>query len=188
MEDETKTTPTGGCPAADPEPSKTEPTGTAAATTTDPKATVPAAPPVAPESKDDAPSKAELDAFRKWQESQKSEAEKQAAAISKAEKARADAEGRATAAEMKLAAVSKGVKAEAVADVIALAKTKVNDKVTVDQAIDEIIKKYPQFSAAASEPITTGTKTTGGGGNGMTTEDLSKLDYAAYKAYRSGNN
>ncbi len=88
---------------------------------------------------------------------------------------------------MKLAAVSKGVKADAIADVIALAKTKVTDKVPMEQAIDEVIKKYPQFTASAEPPITTGTKTTGSIG-GMTTEDLSKLDYAAYKAYRSSKN
>lgn len=75
----------------------------------------------------DTPSQEELAAFRKWQESQQSEAEKQAAAIGKADKARAAAEERAEAAELKLTALSKGVSAEALNDVIALAKTKITD-------------------------------------------------------------
>lgn len=111
--------------------------------------------------KDDTPSAEELAAFRKWQESQKSDAEKQAAAIGKAEKARADAEAKAAAAELKLTAMSKGVSAEALSDVIALAKTKITDKVTAEQAIDEIIKKYPTFSKSAEPGITTGVRTGG---------------------------
>lgn len=75
----------------------------------------------------DAPSSEELAAFRKWQETQKSDAEKQAAAIGKAEKAREAAEERAAEAELKLTAMSKGVSVEALGDVIALAKTKITD-------------------------------------------------------------
>lgn len=94
----------------------------------------------------DTPSAEELAEFRKWQESQKSEAEKQALALAKADKARLAAEERASAAELKFTAMAKGVFAEAVGDVIALAKTKITDKVTAEQAIDEIIKKYPSFA------------------------------------------
>jgi len=94
----------------------------------------------------DTPSAEELAEFRKWQESQKSEAEKLAAALAKADKARLAAEERASAAELKSTAMSKGVSAEAVGDVIALAKTKITDKVTAEAAIDEIIKKYPSFA------------------------------------------
>ena len=103
----------------------------------------------------------ELAAFRKWQESQKSDAEKQAAAIGKAEKARLAAEERASAAELKLTAMSKGVSAEALNDVIALAKTKITDKVNAEQAIDEIVKKYPAFTKSSEPGITTGVRTGG---------------------------
>lgn len=103
----------------------------------------------------------ELAAFRKWQESQRSEAEKQAAAIGKAEKARQAAEERAAEAELKLTAMSKGVSSEALGDVIALAKTKITDKVNAEQAIDEIIKKYPAFAKSAEPGITTGVRTGG---------------------------
>ncbi len=103
----------------------------------------------------DIPSAEELAAFRKWQEEQKSDAEKQATAISKAEKARAEAEAKAASAELKLTAMSIGVSADALDDVIALAKTKITDKVTAEQAIDAIIAKYPVFGKA----ITTGVHT-----------------------------
>lgn len=109
----------------------------------------------------DTPSAEELEAFRKWQESQKSDAEKQAAAIGKAEKAKAEAEAKAAAAELKLTAMSKGVSAEALDDVIALAKTKITDKVTAESAIDEIVKKYPAFAKSAEPGITTGVRTGG---------------------------
>ena len=109
----------------------------------------------------DTPSAEELAAFRKWQESQKSDAEKQAAAIGKAEKARQAAEGRAAEAELKLTAMSKGVSSEALGDVIALAKTKITDKVNAEQAIEEIVKKYPAFTKSAEPGITTGVRTGG---------------------------
>ena len=177
MEDVTKNTPSGtdGTPTPDPAPAADLKPAVDADTVAQKSVSAP---------KEDSPSKEELNAFRKWQESQKSEAEKQAAAIRKAEKAKEEAESRATATEMKLTAISNGVKSDAVADVIALAKTKVTDKTTVDQAIDEIVKKYPHF-LSQSAPMTTGTKTTGNA-SGVTTEELSNMDYAAYKAYRSG--
>lgn len=109
----------------------------------------------------DTPSAEELAAFRKWQESQKSDAEKQAAAIGKAEKARQAAEERAADAELKLTAMSKGVSAEALSDVIALAKIKITDKVNAEQAIDEIVKKYPAFTKSSEPGITTGVRTGG---------------------------
>ncbi len=59
--------------------------------------------------KKDMPSDEELAAFRKWQEAQKSDAEKHAAAIGKAEKARLAAEEKAALAELKVTALSKGI-------------------------------------------------------------------------------
>lgn len=121
----------------------------------------------------DTPSAEELAAFRKWQESQKSDAEKQAAAIGKAEKARADAEAKAAAAELKMTAMSKGVPVAALDDVITLAKTKITDKVTAEQAIDEIIKKYPAFAKTAEPGITTGVRT---GGNTQPAPSAKAID------------
>ena len=126
-----------------------------------------------PDKAADAPSDEELAAFRKWQETQKSDAEKQAAAIGKAEKAREAAEERAAEAELKLTAMSKGVSVEALGDVIALAKTKITDKVNAEQAIDEIIKKYPAFTRSSEPSITTGVRT---GGNTPPAESAKAID------------
>ena len=128
------------------------------------------------------PSKDELKAFREWQESQKTEAEKTADKIKQAEDAKTAAELKVTEYEAKFAAMAKGVRAEAVEDVIALAKNKVsgdltlrqnavgdrpgvpqgggaNRAITLEQAIDSVIAKYPQFSTAAEKPSTTGVST-----------------------------
>ena len=105
------------------------------------------------------PSKDELKAFREWQDSQKSEAEKTADKIKQAEEAKTAAEQKAAEYEARCAAMTKGVRAEAVEDVIALAKSKVSDDVTLEQAIDSVIAKYPQFSAATEKPSTTGVST-----------------------------
>lgn len=149
------------------EPTNTEPAGTSSGGGGAPDSNALAQnttpqnePQKSPENSDDL-SAEELAAFRKWQESQKSDAEKQAAAIGKAEKARLAAEEKAAAAELKLTAMSKGVSAEALGDVIALAKIKISDKVTAEQAIDEIIKKYPTFTESTKPGITTGVRTGG---------------------------
>lgn len=162
----TNTEPQGGAPA-EPAPSKPEPAkgDTPPAKNPEPKAD--------PVKDPDAPSAEELAAFRKWQESQKSDAEKQAAAIGKAEKARADAEAKAAAAELKMTAMSKGVPVAALDDVITLAKTKITDKMTAEQAIDEIIKKYPAFAKTAEPGITTGVRT---GGNTQPAPSAKAID------------
>lgn len=108
------------------------------------------------------PGKDELEAFHKWQDDQKSAEQKSAEAI-KAQSDRADAaEKKAAALEAKLLATSKGVKPDAADDVVALASLKVSDDMPLEKAIDEVLKKYPQF-AGTSAPTTTGVP---GGGNG----------------------
>ncbi len=107
------------------------------------------------------PSKEELAEFHKWQDDQKSAEQKSAEAI-RAETDRADAaEKKAAALEAKLLATSKGVKPDAADDVVALASLKVSDDMPLEKAIDEVLKKYPQF-AGGSAPATTGVP----GGNG----------------------
>lgn len=106
------------------------------------------------------PSDDELKAFNDWKEAQKTEQEKTAEKIRLATEAQTAAEQKSAELEAKLAAVSKGVSLEAVDDVIALAKNKVSDTVTLDQAIASIIEKYPQFSRTTMEkPVTTGIST-----------------------------
>ncbi|HFI0404274.1 TPA: hypothetical protein ACGOYB_000343 [Streptococcus suis] len=89
--------------------------------------------------------------YAKWQESQKSEADKQAEALTAKDKELANAQAENKILASKLAALSKGVNAEAVDDVIALAERLVADDVSIDDAIGQVLAKYPQFGK--QEPI-----------------------------------
>ncbi len=111
------------------------------------------------------PSKEEMEAFRKWQDSQKTAEQLSQEKISAAENGRADAEKKLAAAEAKCCAYSKGVTAEAVDDVIALAMAKVSDDMPIEKAIDAVISKYPSFCSAKSAPqgVTTGVSFGNGG-------------------------
>lgn len=111
------------------------------------------------------PTKEEMDAFHKWQDSQKTAEQLSAEKISAAESGRADAEKKLAAAEAKCCAYSKGVTAEAVDDVIALAMAKVSDDMPIEKAIDAVISKYPSFCSAKSAPqgVTTGVSFGNGG-------------------------
>ena len=100
--------------------------------------------------------KAELEEFRKWKESQKSEIEKQTAAYQKSEKARIEAETRISDYEAKFAALENGVSADSVDDVVALARLKTDKNTSLEQAIESVLEKYPQFRGKG---ITTGTHT-----------------------------
>ena len=91
------------------------------------------------------PSKEELEAFNSWKESQKTESEKQSEALTNAEKAKEAAEEKANTLEAKVTCLSKGVIADSVDDVVILAKALVSEEVTMEQAIDKVIKKYPSF-------------------------------------------
>ena len=129
------------------------------------------------------PTKEEMEAFKKWQDSQKTAEQLSAEKISAAESGKAEAEKRAAAAEAKCCAYSKGVRAEAVDDVIALAMAKVNDDTPIEKAIDAVIAKYPSFCSAKSEQpkgITTGVSF----GNGSGTQ-LSGVE-AAFLAKNPG--
>lgn len=91
------------------------------------------------------PSKEELDAFKQWQESQKTEEEKKNDALTNAEKARLAAEEKVTALEAKVTCLSKGVTSTCVDDVVILAKAMITDELTIEQAIDKVLEKYPSF-------------------------------------------
>lgn len=101
--------------------------------------------------------KAELEEYRKWKESKKTDEEKQKDALSKAEKARLEAESKVSDYEAKFLAVKNGVSADNVDDFIALAKSKVTKDVTMEKAIAAVIEKYPHFAT------TTNSDTTGAG-------------------------
>lgn len=108
-------------------------------------------------------SKEELKAYQDWKESQKTEAQKQSEALTNAEKAKQDAEERANTLEAKVTCLSKGVLADSVDDVVILAKAMVSDDVTMDQAVDKVLEKYPSFKGVQQQEENKGFKIGAGG-------------------------
>lgn len=104
--------------------------------------------------KKEQPSKEDLKAYNEWKESQKTEEEKKNEALTNAEKARLAAEEKATALEAKVTCLSKGVIATSVDDVVTLAKAMVTDELTIEQAIDKVLEKYPSFKGEQQEQNT----------------------------------
>ena len=103
-------------------------------------------------------SKEELKAYQDWKESQKTEAQKQSEALTNAEaKAKAEAE-RANTFEVKVTCLCKGVLADSVDDVVILAKAMVSDDVTMDQAVDKVLEKYPSFKGMQQQDENKGFK------------------------------
>lgn len=104
--------------------------------------------------KKEQPSKEDLKAYNEWKESQKTEEEKKNEVLTNAEKARLAAEEKATALEAKVTCLSKGVIATSVDDVVTLAKAMVTDELTIEQAIDKVLEKYPSFKGEQQEQNT----------------------------------
>lgn len=108
--------------------------------------------------KKEQPSKEDLKAYNEWKESQKTEEEKKNEALTNAEKARLAAEEKATALEAKVTCLSKGVVADSVDDVVVLAKAMVTEEVTIEQAIDKVLEKYPSFKGEQQQQDNKGFK------------------------------
>lgn len=94
---------------------------------------------------------------------EKTEAQKQSEALTNAEKAKQDAEERANTLEAKVTCLSKGVLADSVDDVVILAKAMVSDDVTMDQAVDKVLEKYPSFKGVQQQEENKGFKIGAGG-------------------------
>ncbi|HHD2785047.1 TPA: hypothetical protein ACOTHR_002574 [Clostridium perfringens] len=118
------------------------------------------------------PSKEELEAFNNWKESQKTEEEKKNEALTNAEKAKQDAEDRANTLEAKVTCLSKGVLADSVDDVVILAKAMVSDDVTMEQAVDKVLEKYPSFKGVQQQDGNNGFIKVGAGDNGNKKENV----------------
>jgi hypothetical protein len=109
------------------------------------------------------PSKEELKAYKEWQESQKTEAEKTNEKVTAAEKEKLEALAEAKSLKATVSCLKQGVITDSVDDVVALAQRLVTEDVTIDDAIKQVVKKYPSFAfkTADTKPnVTTGTKTT----------------------------
>jgi hypothetical protein len=87
-----------------------------------------------------------LNKFKEWQESQKTEAEKQAERLKELEANYSNTSNENATLKAQISAMKAGVLAESVEDVVTLAKTMVNDDLDMDAAIAKIVEKYPHFA------------------------------------------
>ena len=87
-----------------------------------------------------------LSKFREWQESQKTEQEKQADRLKELETNHTATTEENTVLKAQISAMKAGVKAESVEDVVTLAKTLVNDETDMNAAIAKVVEKYPHFA------------------------------------------
>ena len=92
-----------------------------------------------------------LQKFREWQESQKTEQEKQQEKLQELQTNNETLASENANLKAQISAMKVGVKAESVEDVIALAERLVNDETTIDDAIKQVIEKYPQFAQDEEE-------------------------------------
>lgn len=90
--------------------------------------------------------------FKEWQDSQKTEAEKQAERLQQLEADLNSVNQENENLKAQLSAVRAGVDAEYVEDVIVLAQRYVTEDVTIDDAIGKVIEKYPHFKGEQEEP------------------------------------
>lgn len=102
--------------------------------------------------------------YREYLDAQKSEAEKQAEEVEKAnktiserEQTIAEKDAEINTLNAKITALGKGVQSDSIEDVIALAERNVTEDVTMEQAIDGVLEKYPHFQGGA-QPSSQATK------------------------------
>lgn len=91
--------------------------------------------------------------FREWQESQKTEQEKQKELLDSLSKEKESLTAENASLKAQLSALKQGVKGEDVDAVIAIAEKLVNDETSFDDAIKQVIEKYPQFTQQEKRPV-----------------------------------
>lgn len=86
-----------------------------------------------------------IQAYKKWQESQLSDQEKLNKDLETTRTEKQELEATMANIQAENEALKKGVAGDSVEDVVALAKAKVTDEVTIEEAIQGVIEKYPNF-------------------------------------------
>lgn len=120
-----------------------------------------------------------LQQLKEWQDSQKTESEKQIEALAIKDKELSEIQAENKTLSAKLSALSQGVNTDSLEDVIALAERLVTDEVSMDDAIGQVLGKYPQFGSA-KEPVEKEkppTFTVGGNPTAPTQGDVTKEDF-----------
>ncbi|MPW25954.1 hypothetical protein GC105_09140 [Alkalibaculum sp. M08DMB] len=109
--------------------------------------------------------KASMQAFKEWQDSQKTELEKVTGNLTTLEQAKAEAEAKATLLEQKFKAVSKGIPADKAHKYIKLAEAYMDDKTDFEKALGLALKDFPVVEngtpgTGGNPPPTPGTEKT----------------------------
>ena len=84
--------------------------------------------------------------FRKWQDDQKTEQELVNEKVGTLETSNNDLSSENATLKAQLSATKQGVKADSLEDVVALAERLVTEEVTIDEAIKQVVEKYPHFT------------------------------------------
>lgn len=86
-----------------------------------------------------------LQKFKEWQDSQKTDQQKQADRLKELETNFSSTSDENSMLKAQISAMKVGVLAESVEDVVVLAKMMVNDETDMDAAIVKVVEKYPHF-------------------------------------------
>lgn len=89
--------------------------------------------------------------FKKWQDEQKTDAEKQQETLVNLEKDKQTLTSENGSLKFQISAMKQGVIPDSVEDVVALAERLVSDETTIDEAIKQVVEKYPHFAKKEKE-------------------------------------
>lgn len=119
--------------------------------------------------------------FKEWQDEQKTESEKQAEQLEQLQKNISQTTSENESLKAQLSALKNGVIADSVEDVVALANNYISDDVDLDQAIKQVIEKYPHFLQQEEQEdkkpkFTTGQHQSNGNANDPFKQKLAKYN------------
>lgn len=109
--------------------------------------------------------------FQEWQESQKTEQQKQQEQLETLTGSNKKLSNENTSLKAQISAMKQGVKGDSVEDVVTLAERLISDDITLDEAIKQVVEKYPHFAGEPEQEeekkpsFTTGQHATSGTNN-----------------------
>jgi len=95
-----------------------------------------------------------LKKFKEWQDSQKTEAEKQKEELEALQRDKSNLSSENSSLKAQVVAMKQGVLPDSVEDVVVLAERLVDDDTDMEEAIEKVVEKYPQFMKAEPEEET----------------------------------
>lgn len=101
--------------------------------------------------KDFSSAKEGLDKFKEIQDSNKTDAEKQAATLKLLEEEKETYTSENSKLKAQVSAMKAGVKPDSIDDVVILANNLISDDTDMDKAIAKVLKRYPSFKVDAEE-------------------------------------